>query len=84
MPQAAQRIEEEFSILLDLLRVGEGALSFDQKLEIVQAVRGRSRDRGLLVDRFLLERLAGVVGLYDLVACLRRGLYQLGKGERLS
>lgn len=66
MPQAAQRIEEEFSILLDLLRVGEGALSFDQKLEIVQAVRGRSRDRGLLVDRFLLERLAAAtVGLAE-------------------
>jgi proteasome-associated ATPase len=57
MPQTAQRIEEEFAILNDLLPAGAGALTLEQKMELVQAVRGRSRDRGILIDRFLLEHL---------------------------
>ena len=66
MPQTAQRIEEECAVLNDLLPVGAGALDIEQKLEIVQAVRGRSRDRGALVDRFLLEQLTRkTVGLAE-------------------
>ena len=57
MPQAAQRIEEEYPILSDVAAVGDAAPKLEQKIEIVQAVRGRSRDRGLSLDRFLVERL---------------------------
>ena len=57
MVQAAQRIEEEYPLLNDVTAVGDGALKPEQKLEIVQAVRARVRDRGVSVDRFLVERL---------------------------
>jgi proteasome-associated ATPase len=69
MPQTAQRIEEEFAILNDLLPVGDGALNLEQKLELVQAVRGRSRDRGVVIDRFFLEHLTRkTVGLAEATA----------------
>src|SRR5262249_19145335 len=60
MVQVAQRIEEEFPFLNDLMTVGEHAPSIEQKVEMVQTVRGRSRDRGALVDRCLVERITAM------------------------
>jgi proteasome ATPase len=57
MPQATQRIEDEFPFLNDIDLAGDGAPPLEHKLEMVQAARGRSRDHSIHLDRFFIDRL---------------------------
>jgi proteasome-associated ATPase len=58
MTSAQQTLEAELPLLEQLSAVGEGAPTLDQKMELTQAMRGRSRERTAIIDRYLLERVA--------------------------
>lgn len=57
MTRSAQPLEEEFPFLSTLTAHGAGAPSFDEKLEMVHLVRGRTRDRNGNLDRLLVDRI---------------------------
>jgi proteasome-associated ATPase len=60
MAPAAPRIEEEYPMLNEVTAIGRGAPTIEQKLDLVQAVRARTRDPAG-VDRFLVQRITATV-----------------------
>jgi len=77
MTRSAQRIEDEYPMLNEVTAVGHGAPTIEQKVEFVQAVRGRTRDHGAAVDRFLVHRLTAMAEGVEGARTTQRQLQQL-------
>lgn len=52
--------DSDLALLERLIATGEHAPTLEEKLDIAQTVRGRSRDRGLAVDQVLLQHQAAL------------------------
>ncbi len=66
-----QHTEAEISSLNQLIAVGEEAPSLEQKVDLLQRIRGTSPDHGRRVDHFLLDQLTRCrLGLTEAQAAL--------------
>ena len=77
MVQAAQRLEDEQLILNAVTAFGNGAPPLEQKLELVQGIRARGRDRGAGVDRLLIERMTAMAEGLEVARATQGQLKQL-------